>query len=145
MTIGKIAGICFLATLCTVSLSVFADSQPAPSRRMVEPCKQALGAASQQVKFTIATPGRGLVGTRVFLNPGSVELTVESDAYVGSVYFSHDVTGPTSTFVLPLKRVVSGKSELVLLPILAANSDGRGATLKIVAASIRKPDNTEFR
>jgi len=121
-------------------------AQAVPSRRMVEPSKASVETRSQELAFTVAAPGRGVIGTQVFLNPGVDEkLTSSSEAYVGEVYFSDHPSGPTSKFVLPLKRVVSGKSEMVLLPILRAGWSGGAAVIQITAARIEKPDNGAFR
>jgi hypothetical protein len=120
--------------------------QAVPSRRVVEPSKASVEARSQELAFTVAAPGRGVIGTQVFLNPGVDEkLTSASEAYVGEVYFSDHPSGPTSKFVLPLKRVVSGKSEMVLLPILGDKWGGGAAVIRIAAARIEKPDNGAFR
>lgn len=134
---------CLLLGVCAGPVGF---AQAVPSRRVVEPSKASVEARSQQLVFTVAAPGRGIIGTLVFLNPGADEkLTSSSEAYVGEVYFSDHPSGPTSRFVVPLKRVVSGKAEMVLLPILGAKWGGGAAVIRITAARIEKPDNGAFR
>jgi len=146
MMAGRMVAGCLLLVVCAAVSCVSGSTQAMPSRRMVEPSKESVTAGMQQLAFTIATPARGVIGTLVFLNPGLNEkLTNASEAYVGEVYFSDHATGPTSRFVLPLKRVVSGKSEMVLLPILGAGWGGGTAVIRITAGSIEKPDNGAFK
>jgi hypothetical protein len=132
--------------LLGVAAAVCGFAQAVPSRHAIEPSKASVEARSQQLEFTIVLPGRKAIGARVFLNPGADQkLTAASEAYVGEVYFPDHPGGPTSRFVLPLKRLISGKSEMVLVPITSDHWSGRPVVIRIIAGSIEKPDNGAFQ